>query len=172
MKDKELPKLLVNKTEASEKIRNQINKGKELYNVQISSEQELTNLRHARKKWVDYNQTLCKSLFDNSPLSTWHGYEISFARILNDTLFTQNVEALKKVIESAINELESICEQLDLYKETKPIREKLYHAKAKGITKIKGITKKHLLPALGAIITSIIAGIILYLYRVLKTAIP
>ena len=115
MKDKKLPKLLVNKTDASEKIRNQINRGKELYEVQISSEQDLTNLKHARTKWVDYNQTLCQSLFDISPLSEWHGYEVGFARILNDTLFAQNVEALKKVIEGAINDLESIYEQLDLY---------------------------------------------------------
>ena len=78
------------------------------------------------------------------------------------TIFLKkNINELKEVIKDAINELESIYEQLDLYKETTLIREKLYHAKVKVITKIKGLTKKYLLRTLGAIAVSIIAGIIL-----------
>ena len=114
------PKLLRSKTEASEKIREQIDKGKELYTVQISSKEEYDHLCHERQRWVDYNQDLCKSLFDNSPLSSSHGYGLGFARILNNTLLAQNIEALKKVIGDAVNELESIDDQLDLYEETIP----------------------------------------------------
>ena len=114
------PKLLVSKAEASENIREQIDKGKELYTVQISSELEYNNLCHEREKWVDFNQDLCKSLFDNSPLSSSHGYSLGFARILNNTLLEQNIEALKKDIGSAVNELESIDKRLDLYEETIP----------------------------------------------------
>ena len=89
MKDNSNPKLLVSKTEASEKIREQIDKGKELCKIQISSEQEYADVKHEREKWVDYNQALCRSLFNNSPLSGSHGYEssFSFARVLNHTLF-------------------------------------------------------------------------------------
>ena len=118
MEDKKPPKLLVSKTEASEKIRDRINIGKELYKVQISSEQEYNNLCHERKKWVDYNKSLFDTLFDKSPLSDWHGYSIAFARILNHNLLQQNIEALKKEIDSGINQLESIHEQLELYEES------------------------------------------------------
>ena len=117
MKDKIILKLLVSKVEASEKIHNRINRGKELYKTQIYSERELTDLEHKRMKWVDYNHTLFSSLFDNSPLSNWHGYEIGYARILDGTLLAQNINALKKAIDNGINELESIYEQLDLYEE-------------------------------------------------------
>ena len=69
MKDNIPPKLRVNKAEASEKIRSRINAGKELHETPISSEQELTDLKHATEKWTDYNKTLFNSLFDKSPLS-------------------------------------------------------------------------------------------------------
>ena len=133
MKDSSNPKLLVSKIEASEKIQDRINIGKELYKVQISSEQEYKNLRHERKKWVDYNKSLFDTLFDKSPLSDWHGYSLGFIRILNDTLFQQNIEALKTDIDRGINQLESIHEQLELYEETTPTGEKLHHAKTKVI---------------------------------------
>ena len=129
MRDNSNPKLLVSKTAASEKIQDRINIGKELYQVQISSEQEYNNLRHEREKWVDYNKSLFDTLFDKSPLSDWHGYSIGFARILNHTLFQQNVEALKKDIDGGVNQLESIHEQLELYEETTQIREQLRYAK-------------------------------------------
>ena len=161
MRNNSNPKLLVSKAEATEKIQDRINIGKELYKVQISSEQEYNNLRHEREKWIDYNKSLFDTLFDKSPLSDWHGYSIGFARILNHTLFQQNVEALKKDIDGAINQLESIHEQLELYEETTQIREKLHHTKTEVITRIKGI-KKDIPAYLKAIILSIIAGVILF----------
>ena len=137
MKDKEHPKLLVNKTEASEKIRNRINIGKELHKMQISSEQELTDCQHARKKWVDYNQLLFNTLFQNSPLSKSHGYGLAvFVRSSSDNFFQKDINELKEAIGDGINELESIYEQLNLYEKTTPIREKLHQAKTIVITKI------------------------------------
>ena len=77
-----------------------------------------------------YNKSLFDTLFDKSPLSDSHGYNIfGYSRILNNTLFQQNVEALKKDIDDGINQLESIYDQLGLYEETTPIKEKLRYAK-------------------------------------------
>ena len=104
MRNNSNPKLLVSKAEATEKIQDRINIGKELYKVQISSEQEYNNLRHERKKWVDYNKSLFDTLFDKSPLSDRHGYNIGYARILNHTLFQQNVESLKNDVDGGINQ--------------------------------------------------------------------
>ena len=156
MKDNSNPKLLVSKTEASEKIREQINKGNELCKIQISSKQDYANLEHERKKWVDYNQALCQSIFDNSPLYSSHGYGyISFN--LNTSL-AQDVEALKEVIGDAVNDLESIDQRLGLYEEITPSKEKLRYVKTKVVVKI---IKKHLFKFLFGVITSVIGGIIL-----------
>ena len=156
MKDNSNPKLLVSKTEASEKIREQINKGKELYTVQISSEQGYASLKHERKKWVDYNQALCNSLFDNSPLYELHGYRYP---LFTDTSLAQDIEALKEDIRDAVNELESIDKRLDLYQETTHIKKTLRYAK-EGV--VKNIKKHFFKFLLFGVLPSLVAGIMLY----------
>ena len=108
MKNKKLPKLRVNKSEASEKIRSRINKGKKLFETQTSTPRESYNLERETRKWTDYNKTLFETLFDESPLSSQHG--------------STPVSANKIITHSEnradwINDLESIYEQLDLYEE-------------------------------------------------------
>ena len=161
MRDNSNPKLLVSKAEASEKIQDRINIGKKLYKVQIFSEQEYNNLRHERKKWVDYNRSLFDTLFDKSPLPDGHGYSIAYVQILNHTLFQKSVEGLKEDIDNGINQLESIHERLELYVETTQIREKLRYAKTEVIARIKGI-KKDIPTFLKSIMSSIIASVILF----------
>lgn len=116
MKDNKLPKLLVNKTDAFEKIQKRINIGKELYKSQISSEQELTNLKNETEKWTDHNKTLFKTLFDNSPLLSLPG-SIMGAVIHRENRVLRETEAHKRHLNRWINDLESIYEQLDLYEE-------------------------------------------------------
>ena len=116
MKNKKLPKLFVNKAITSEKIQDQINIGKELHKSQISSEQELTKLKHETEKWADHNITLLNTLFDNSPLSSLHGCKIGAVIYREDNVFRET-EAYKRSLNRWINDLESIFEQLDLYEE-------------------------------------------------------
>ena len=116
MKDKKLPKLLVNKAEASEKICSRINAGKELHETQISSEQELADLKHATEKWTDYNKTLFNSLFDESPLSFLHGSKMGAVIYKIDRL-TNKTRDHKRHINNWINDLESIYERLEVYEE-------------------------------------------------------
>lgn len=107
---------------------------------------------------------LFKTLFLESPLSSFiHGHKMVRA-IYKENKVYRETEAHKDYLDGWINDLESIYEQLDLYEETTLMREKLYHAKTKVITKIKEFLKNHLIsPAgLSAIIASLIAGIILF----------
>lgn len=160
MNDNSNPKLLRSKTEASEKIREQIDKGKELCKVQISSKEEYDNLRHERVNWVKYNIDLCRSLFDNSPLSKLHGY--GYGVFLSNTSLAQDIEELKEEIWDAVNELEGIDQRLDLYEEITRIKKTLRYAK-EGVVKSKELIKKHWVPfVLLPVMTSLIAGIILY----------
>ena len=54
----------------------QIDRGKELHEAQIYSEQDLDRLKSQTWKWIDYNKTLFATLFDESPLSEFHGSTI------------------------------------------------------------------------------------------------
>ena len=116
MKNNKLPKLLVNKAKASEKIQDRINIGKELYKSQISSEQELSNLKHETDRWTDRNKTLLNTLFDNSPLSSIHGSKMG-AIIHTENSVPRATDQHKRSLNEWINDLESIYEHLDLYEE-------------------------------------------------------
>ena len=76
MTDNTTSKLRVSRAEASEKIHSRIDIGKELLETEILSAQELANLKHKTGRWTDYNKTLFLTLFDESPLSEWHGLRI------------------------------------------------------------------------------------------------
>ena len=114
MSDNETPKLRVSRAEASEKILIRIDIGKELLKTQISSEEEFDNLKSETWKWIDYNKTLFGKLFDESPLSEWHG---------SATTYTYNrglrieVPDHREKISRWINDLESVYDRLELYTE-------------------------------------------------------
>ena len=114
MNDNKVPKLRVSRAEATEQIRSQINKGKELHETQINSEQEFDKLKSKTWKWVDYNKMLFRTLFDESPLSEYHGS--TFLGIIGQNLGEEMISH-KDNISGWINDLESIYEQLGLYEE-------------------------------------------------------
>lgn len=116
MRDETRAKLLVSEPEAFQKIRSRIDIGKELLKTEISTEQELTHLKHETKKWTDYNKTLFNSLFDKSPLSFLHGSKMSAVVYRIDRL-TYETRDHRRHVANWINDLESICGQLELYKE-------------------------------------------------------
>ena len=114
MTDNKVPKLRVSRAEASEKISSRIDKGKELLEAQITTEQEFDKLKRETRKWIDRNKTVFGNLFDDSPLPWSHG---------SATTYTYNrglrieIPNHRKNIEGWINELESAYEQLDIYTE-------------------------------------------------------
>ena len=115
MKNKELPKLLVSRAETSKKIQDQINKGKKLTEISATSKDDL---EHESQKWCDYNKTLFDTLFDISPLSDSHGDSWHpMVMVTGHDYTADEINYLKKDIESWCNELQSIYEQLELYEE-------------------------------------------------------
>lgn len=113
MRDNKLPKLLVSEAEASEKIRSRIDIGKELLETEISSEQELANLKHETDRWTDYNKTLFLTLFDESPLSEWHGLRSDWEAIQ----WVHETKEYKRSIAVWIDHLEVVYGKLELYEE-------------------------------------------------------
>ena len=114
MTDNKVPKLRVSRAEASEKILERIDRGKELLNIQISSEEEFDKLKMETWKWIDYNKMLFKNFFDQSPLPDWHGEPTPY--IINQGLY-EEITGHREDISRWINDLESVYEQLGLYEE-------------------------------------------------------
>ena len=114
MTDSKNPKLRVSRAEASEKIRNRIDIGKELLKTELSSGEEFDKLKSETWKWVDYNKDLCDRLFDKSPLPDWHGEPVLHIALRS---LGEEIADHRESIEGWINELESIYERLDLYTE-------------------------------------------------------
>ena len=118
MKDKEHPKLLVSREEASKKIQDRINKGEKLTEISATSKNDLTNLKHESRKWCDYNKTLFDTLFDISPLPDSHGVSLGrTAWVIGRDYTAEDIKDHKEDIISWCNELQSILERLDLYEE-------------------------------------------------------
>ena len=115
MTDSKNPKLRVSRAEAAEKIRSRIDIGKELFERQIFSEEEFTVLEQETRKWIEYNKTLFDSLFDESPLLWSHGSATGYT--YNRGLEIE-IPDHRKNISRWINDLESICGQLELYEES------------------------------------------------------
>ena len=114
MTDNKPSKLRVNKAEASEKILERINIGKELLETQISSEEEFEKLKSETWKWVDYNKTLFNTLFHESPLPDWHGEPVIYIAVRS---LIEEITGHGENVSHWINDLESIYEQLELYEE-------------------------------------------------------
>ena len=113
MADNTISKLRVSRAEASEKIRSRIDKGKELLETEISSKYELANLKHKTGRWTDYNQTLFLTLFDESPLSEWHGLRGNSEAIQ----WVHETKEYKRCIAVWIDHLEIVYGKLELYEE-------------------------------------------------------
>ena len=112
MTDNTPSNLIVNEAEATERISKQIDTGKELLERQLSSEQEFGKLKRDTSKWINYNQTLFNHLFDESPLPWSHGSII--VGVAGQSL-GEEIADHRRDIESWINDLESIYDELEIY---------------------------------------------------------
>ena len=146
MAETTLPKLLVSREEARQKIEEQIEKGQQLRDQEIRSEDELSQARNKHRNWSDYNKTLLSSLFTSSLADEYdrlceRPYGTS-SRITSSDLeeevdfyvspsimstaplrkheknqFSKDLDSYRKNMDDYINHLRRICERLELYNE-------------------------------------------------------
>ena len=105
------PNLLVQKEEAAQTIKAQIEKGNEIRNLCIDSEEDLETAQRKESKWSRYNIELLTRLFDNLFLA--EEYQVGVSLPLED-IFEDQVERFRKDVADRITKLESILERLDL----------------------------------------------------------
>ncbi len=112
------PNLLFPRDEAARRIKAQVEKGNEIRNLTIISEEDLRESRGKRSKWSDYNIELLGRLFDNRYFA--EKYEFSGGPIrmipMNPSRY-EKIENFKKDMYEKINILESILERLELIPE-------------------------------------------------------
>jgi len=108
------PKLVVSRQVADEKIRGQIDKGKDFLNRRIGSQEDLSNLRSDYRKWDDFNSEILDRIFENSYYTDEYNRTPSIQSIPLNPSFSEQADQLAKSIQRDISRLESICERLDL----------------------------------------------------------
>ena len=127
MEGKALPKLLVSRDEAEEKIRKRIEKGQTLRDRQMNSEDELKNAIVECKGWSRYNTDLLSKLLDNmstddySNFSDWNVTHSGSGLFSPDPgikyAFSERLKNYRKNVDSCINSLEGILDRLELFDE-------------------------------------------------------
>lgn len=131
MKEKTLPKLLVSREEAEEKIQERIDNGQQLRDRPIDSEDELDTVGKEAINWSRFNTDLLIRLFDN--LSLKDEYEnLSYYRFSYDEIetrgvmgwgipdFNDHVDLYKENMTNSIYSLEGIRDRLELFEEPDP----------------------------------------------------
>ena len=129
MEEKILPKLRVTRKEAGMKIQRQIEKGQQIQNRQINSEDESRQILTDYGNWSRYNEKLLLRLFDTSSISGEYArrcihpptllvsspYEEERNQFLKDSI------RYKRNMDTDIDHLKGIREQLELFDEPSDI---------------------------------------------------
>ena len=120
MAETALPKLRVNREEARQKIQARIEKGRQLRNKEIRTDDELEKARAECEKWSKYNKVLLSGLFDNTSVAEYDyaNFDDFPGYIGGSPSFSEKLGLYqKKGMDSSINSLEGICDRLELYDE-------------------------------------------------------
>lgn len=110
------PNLAVSRDDARQKIRNQIEKGREIRNLSLRSERDLEEARAQRGKWNSYNVELLTRLFDNRSIAeeyeAWYG-----GFVVGELPLQSKIDEFREDMDTSLDRLESISERLELIPE-------------------------------------------------------
>lgn len=112
------PKLIVSREEAKEKLTKQLERGKEIQNIQINSKESLDSAWSTEKKWIDYVSEMLQRFFDNESVKEDFMYTHGSMRMAMN--FYEQLENFNNDLNAKITELESIIERLELIPESIP----------------------------------------------------
>ena len=109
------PNLLISRAEAAEKIKRQIEKGRELAGREILSANVLEATRAEKNKWASYTTELLKRIFDQETIAK--DYEYTYPVTYVRPSAAQMVQTLKEELAKKLTKLESVLERLELIPE-------------------------------------------------------
>jgi predicted nucleotide-binding protein len=128
IQEPKLPNLCVSRSEAEKKLKERIDRGREIQNRKFNSDKDLETAEAEQSRWSSYTSELLARLFDNR--SIVEEYEAFYGTVIPfNPSFDRRVNDFRKDIGDSINRLESIKERLPLMPE--PKRKPLPSAKPK-----------------------------------------
>lgn len=108
--------LRVGQPEAMKQINAQIEKGNELLERAVHSEEELEQLENDQSRWNEYNAQLLGTLFSNAALKDQYRFQGAVVMILTThSPLSTRLEQERGHIKTRINALRSIVERLGLF---------------------------------------------------------
>lgn len=110
------PNLLISRGDAEQRIDLQIQKGKEILNIQIKSWESLENAKTEYRKWNKFNTEMLRRIFDNDEISNEYSGFFGAVGGYIQSLDEEIIDYIKDV-QDKINRLESIKERLILFEE-------------------------------------------------------
>lgn len=117
------PKLLVARVEAAQKIKERIQKGLDMKNIEIRDEDGLDSAEAEKTRWVRYNRELLTRIFDNDSVAEeYHRSCVAGVIPMGPSPLSRRVEIFLDTMRSGINCLESILERLELIPEVEEVR--------------------------------------------------
>ena len=131
--------LLISKDEALNKLIERIEKGRELSNRSISTENDYNNLTSDIQRWNQYNIDLLIKLFNINLISTQYSYEMATVQMFNinhPTPISVKVTREIKTLQERNNKLLSIIDRLELFEETDSIAISLVNDEFKSNNKV------------------------------------
>lgn len=114
------PSLILPRSQAEEKLRERIAKGREIQNSNISAASQIEDLRDQQQKWHDYNVELLSRCFDTDEISKAHANVYGYGVIVMNASPQQRHQSFKEGIGKQITSLESILDRLELIPEKPP----------------------------------------------------
>ena len=114
------PKLIVPRSEAAKLIEAQLNKGREIKNIPINSEDDYDRAHAEATKWRNVTITLLTNLFNNTSKADAFEERTREIGIGGRLPFQKEAEFLQRRMNSRITELESILESLEFIPELPP----------------------------------------------------
>ena len=120
-----LPKLLVSREEAHQKIQKQIEKGQQLHKQEIGSSRILEEVRAEGLQWSNYNKILLLTLFDSTSIPEYTSFDDSPPPWSDgDLTWLHNRSNLyRDAIVHSIKSLEGIQELLELSAEPSDVQD-------------------------------------------------
>ena len=117
MAETTLPKLLVNRDEANQKIQAQIEKGQQLRVRRIDSYDELEDARADFFNWSEYNEKLLLVLFDDSSIVDVYNSSYDDKENWDTYDLGPNIDKYRRDVTTKIKRLVGISDQLVLFKD-------------------------------------------------------
>lgn len=110
------PNLVVPRSDASERLSRQVERGKQLKNQEISNEDTLKDASTEYSRWNSYNYELLTRLFDSNTIAeNYAGW--NFGGLSMDVPFNRRMNYFREKVDYKINKSEDIWGRLELIPE-------------------------------------------------------